>query len=408
MNSTIPPSGILQHQQLENQANQLCHIASQNLQHGNLNDAQSQLERALQLFPDHALSNALLGKVLHLQGKPDNARAAFDRAIAAMPVAWGPRFEKAQFLEEIGETRAAALAWRTGLQYMPEPQRNDPQISPLVQRAMAADKRDSDALYEHLRTATDALSHSESSASLRRFNHCLDITSGRRAFITARPIMVAFPELPAISFFDRADFAWAKDVEAHTDRILGELQEISRHDAEGFTPYVKTAAGNDAGQFGTLDRNDDWSAYFLWNQGLRNAEHCERCPETEAATALAPQIHIAKRAPAVFFSMLKPHTEIPPHNGATNARLTVHLPLIIPEHCALQVGDEIRQWKPGELMIFDDTIRHAAWNRSDQRRVVLIFDIWNPLLTPLEQQLVARTIESMVEYYQGANELGEL
>ena len=119
-------------------------------------------------------------------------------------------------------------------------------------------------------------------------------------------------------------------------------------------------------------------------------------------------VHVRARAPAVFFSELQPNTHIPPHHGATNTRLTVHLPLIVPDGCAFRVGDQTRPWVPGELFIFDDTILHEAWNRSDTRRVVLIFDIWHPMLTALERELVTRTVEGLVEFYDDAVELGEL
>ena len=38
--------------------------------------------------------------------------------------------------------------------------------------------------------------------------------------------------------------------------------------------------------------------------------------------------------------------------------------------------------KSARRLIFDDTIEHEARNDSDELRVVLIFDLWNPLLTP--------------------------
>ncbi|MBS0504324.1 MAG: aspartyl/asparaginyl beta-hydroxylase domain-containing protein, partial [Proteobacteria bacterium] len=37
----------------------------------------------------------------------------------------------------------------------------------------------------------------------------------------------------------------------------------------------------------------------------------------------------------------------------------------------------------------DDTIEHEAWNDSDKLRAVLIFDVWNPYITPLERDLVS-------------------
>ena len=60
-------------------------------------------------------------------------------------------------------------------------------------------------------------------------------------------------------------------------------------------------------------------------------------------------------------------------------------------------GGETRAWVEGEAFAFDDTIEHEAWNDSDALRAVLIFDVWNPHLTPLEQQLLAR-------YYAAADQ----
>lgn len=54
------------------------------------------------------------------------------------------------------------------------------------------------------------------------------------------------------------------------------------------------------------------------------------------------------------------------------------------------MGNEVREWEVGKLLVFDDTIEHEAWNDSDQDRVVLIFDIWRPELSEEERfQLTA-------------------
>ena len=89
-----------------------------------------------------------------------------------------------------------------------------------------------------------------------------------------------------------------------------------------------------------------------------------------------------------MFSLLKPQTRIPPHTGVSNARLVTHLPLIVPPACGFRVGNSIREWVPGKAWVFDDTIEHEAWNESDKLRVVLIFDIWHPHLTPAERAMV--------------------
>jgi aspartyl/asparaginyl beta-hydroxylase (cupin superfamily) len=77
----------------------------------------------------------------------------------------------------------------------------------------------------------------------------------------------------------------------------------------------------------------------------------------------------------------------------------VHLPLIIPPGCGFRVGATTREWVPGEAWVFDDTIEHEAWNDSDTPRAILIFDIWNPLLTAAERDMIQAANEVYVRYY---------
>ena len=89
-----------------------------------------------------------------------------------------------------------------------------------------------------------------------------------------------------------------------------------------------------------------------------------------------------------MFSALEARTHIPPHTGSTNVRLLAHLPLLLPGPARFRVGNETRKWRMGEAWVFDDTIEHEAWNDADALRVILIFDVWNPLLTEVERELV--------------------
>jgi aspartyl/asparaginyl beta-hydroxylase (cupin superfamily) len=118
----------------------------------------------------------------------------------------------------------------------------------------------------------------------------------------------------------------------------------------------------------------------------------------------APLCDVTARAPTIFFSILDASTTIPPHSGVTNTRLTVHLPLIVPPDCGFRVGSETREWIPGRAWVFDDTIEHEAWNRSDAPRAILIFDIWNPLLTAPERDVVRAATELVGTYYASTPE----
>ena len=77
------------------------------------------------------------------------------------------------------------------------------------------------------------------------------------------------------------------------------------------------------------------------------------------------------------------------------------MPLIVPGDCGLRVGNEIRAWREGKLLIFDDSFEHEAWNRSDRTRVVLLFEIWRPELT-IEERAALTLIFEAIDTYGGA------
>lgn len=383
----------------------LIQTAQLQLSKGDHASARALLEQALAKAPRLAMAHAYLARIHLANNDNDAALKSLDAAILHDPTAWGARLERAKLLEALGRHREAALNWTTALQSMPAEAAEMPSLRQLVAHAQQRVSENQRQLRDHLEAQVALLRQGESARDLDRYDHSLDILTGRRPFITAKPLMYPIPRLPAIPFFEREQFPWAAAVEAATPQITEELRALSLQDDAGFEPYVKTRPGLSAGQFSELESNADWSAYFLWKNGEKITEHYSRCPATVAALELAPTVHIRSHAPAALFSRLAPGTHIPPHNGATNSRLTVHLPLIVPDNCGFRVGDETRSWTPGELLIFDDTILHEAWNRSDSQRVVLIFDIWHPMLSMLERELVTATMEGMADYYGSATKL---
>ena len=76
------------------------------------------------------------------------------------------------------------------------------------------------------------------------------------------------------------------------------------------------------------------------------------------------------------YSRMAPGTEIEEHVGYTDDVLRLHIGLSCPaRNCAIQVGDQVRSWRNGEVLLFDDTIEHSAWNRADRDRVILLVDL---------------------------------
>ena len=46
----------------------------------------------------------------------------------------------------------------------------------------------------------------------------------------------------------------------------------------------------------------------------------------------------------------------------------------------IEVGGEKRGWRQGEVLLFDDSYEHEVWNLSKAARLVLIVDMWHPML----------------------------
>jgi aspartyl/asparaginyl beta-hydroxylase (cupin superfamily) len=244
------------------------------------------------------------------------------------------------------------------------------------------------ALEARLDAALGARLDAEPPEATERLRHCIEIGLGRRRIYTAQPLVLAYPYLPAIQFFDRAHFPWLAGLEAATPVIRAELEALLAEGGAGFAPYVAYPPGTPVNQWAGLNHNDAWAAQFLIQHGVNNIAIRDRCPQTAAVLDSLPQFDLPGRGPVAFFSLLKPHTHIPPHTGATNIRTIIHLPLIVPENCVFRVGNVTRPWVEGEAFAFDDTIEHEASNGSDSLRAVLIIDTWNPLLSALERELL--------------------
>lgn len=147
-------------------------------------------------------------------------------------------------------------------------------------------------------------------------------------------------------------------------------------------------------QWRSLNRNRDWTAIHLLQNGERVEANARHCPVTMKIVAGCDQPQVGGTSPNAMFSLLAPQTAIPPHVGVSNARLVCHLPLVVPPGCWFRVGEQRREWARGEAFVFDDTIEHEAMNPSDDLRVVLIFDVWNPELSPTERDGVAALVAS--------------
>jgi aspartate beta-hydroxylase len=361
--------------------------------------ARELLEQAASADPVAPAIPLSLSQAYRALGDSQREMAAIMRALTIDPYFFPALLAKAMLQERTGQTRAAAKTYTDVLTITPPDSEIAQEFQEPVRHAREVVRENAIALERHLDTKLAQIRARHKSEKLARFEECKDIAIGTKKAFTPQPSMLLVPGLPAIQFYDDDLFPWLSDLEAATDDIREELVAVMREDAREFRPYVSHPDGSPLNQWKELNRSPRWSTYFLWKDGVRLAEPCAKCPTTEAASRAAPVIDAENFGPTIMFSQLAPHTTIPPHSSSTNARLVIHLPLIVPEGCRFRVGNETREWREGKAWVFDDTIDHEAWNDSDEYRVILMIDIWNPFLSMAERELVSGLLNGINDYY---------
>jgi hypothetical protein len=317
--------------------------------------------------------------------------AAIDGALARNPRDIAALIAKADHLAEGGDMRAASAYYLQAVRLasaVPLPA----QLRAEVARAQAACDLVAAQLESGLRGRLSSQGLDDSDAP--RFRESLDILFGHRQPYFQQPQYYFFPGLPQIQFYERSAFPWLDRIEAATPAIREEMLAVMR-DPAALKPYVQDDPSRPRNEQAGMAGNPDWSAFYLWKDGAPVAGNAERCLRTLAALADVPFPRVSGRMPSILFSVLRSGAHIPAHNGFINSRLICHLPLVVPPGCTFRVGNETREWIEGKAWVFDDTMEHEAWNRSGETRVVLLFELWRPEITPAERRLICALFDAV-------------
>lgn len=339
----------------------------------------------------------LYGEAARLSGRLAAQERAADALLAGEPaqprgLAW-----KGHCREQDGDRRAAAAYYAAADRAMSALPALPPSLAALHAEVTAATERLNGQFGEAMDEGLieRGIDTNLCSAAFRR---SLAIMRGEASetMELQRPANYFYPGLPQRRFYERDEFDWAPAVESATDAIRAELMAALAEQGL-FSPYLTHLADRPRSSAALMD-DPAWSALHLFQNGEVSAELAERFPTTLAAMANVPLCRISVRAPSVMFSLLQPGARIDPHHGTINARLICHLPLVIPGPGALEVGGEARSWTEGELLIFDDSVQHSAWNDSDADRIVLIFDVWRPEVPESDRAAIAALFETVDAY----------
>jgi aspartyl/asparaginyl beta-hydroxylase (cupin superfamily) len=376
------------------------HIAALNalgkraFRYGDHATARLAFERLVQADQDDP--QTWINLALACQAQKDEAaeETAIHNALVADPSHMVALILRANLLERQGKSHQSASVYGAVAAVAPPVEQLEPGMRQAVEHAMQYVGQYQTRYGHFLDHFLEQQYLQNAGEDLSRFRESIDLMTGRKRRYDSQSMMYHYPGLVPQAFLPRVETPWLDAIEAGTDDVRDEFLQVLENDTD-FTPYLTYADDVPHNQFAELNNSPRWSAFHLLKDGVAVPDNTTRCPKTMALLGGAPQPDQPGRTPTAMFSLLKPQTRIPPHVGVSNARLVTHLPLIVPPGCGFRVGNETREWVPGEGWVFDDTIEHEAWNDSDKLRVILIFDIWHPHLSPAERRMITALTEGI-------------
>ena len=363
------------------------------LQRGDLGTARAAFEAATVAAGQDVRGWLLLAQTCAMQGDRATEERALDRALALEPRNILALLAKGERVQTRGDDRGAVSFFSMALQA--DPAGLPPVIIERLRHAAAAVEAAGGRFEAHLEQSLLTAGVAPEQRP-RRFAEALDIMAGRKEVQLQQPTSFFYPGLPQTCFYDPQDFDWVARFEAEVPAMRAEAERLLV-ECDAFHPYVEGDADRPNRGHALLG-DARWSAFDLWRGGQEVDENARRCPATMKVLRAAPMPRITGRSPMALFSQLRPRTHIPPHWGMLNTRLICHIPLIVPPHCRLRVGNDVRAVEAGKAMIFDDSIEHEAWNDSDETRVVLLFEIWRPELDAAERAALTAMFEAISAY----------
>jgi hypothetical protein len=362
----------------------LIDLADQAMARGDVRQAASFLELASQRGRD-ASTLLRLATVRRSMGDLSGAGQAAAAAVELSPRNFLMALLLGSLREASGAYHAAERAYRVACAYAPFDTAMQPAMAKQLERARHRVEAAEGWRKHLLEWQADGIFQALTPNEERRLRHFRgNILENLDAGPTAPPVFL-LPGIKPARYFDPAAFAGVAELEGQTAAIRDEFLALAGNAPQGIAARLTGlhAAENDAGRIG------NWSMIPLISNGAVVNEFAARCPETMrlAESLDLPQLGLI--SPSLYFSVLEPNSRIAPHTGITNARVILHLPLIVPPDCGFRVGGETRAWEVGKALVFDDMTLHEAWNDSDRIRVVLIADLWRPELSSLERRGIA-------------------
>ncbi len=187
-----------------------------------------------------------------------------------------------------------------------------------------------------------------------------------------------------IGYVNAGEHTWTEGVKKNSRAIQEEIASFLEEHPDKLKPYFNKTL---------VEGKKNWRAlsFKIWGWPIK--ENVKECPLTQKVMESIPGIV------SYSVSMLEPGVDIKKHRGDTNAIIRGHLGLLIPAGlplCGFECDGEQRAWKERELLLFNDSSKHRAWNHTDKRRIVLLFDVIRPEYIRKKRRVCATVLAALV------------
>ncbi|HEV2866288.1 MAG TPA: tetratricopeptide repeat protein, partial [Allosphingosinicella sp.] len=209
-------------------------------------------------------------QALELAGDLEAGLASLDRALAADAYFVPALFKKAELLETLARIPEAASLYRAIAAATPDKRALPEAARRALEHGLQLVRAEDERLAEALRAPLEQVFADHPGADFSRARAYAEHRTGRRKVYVQQPVNGHFPYLPAIEFFAREHFPWLAAVEAQTDAIRRELSSLIEERDSAFRPYVAFEASQPVNQWAELNHSRRWSAWFLWEDGVKN------------------------------------------------------------------------------------------------------------------------------------------
>ncbi len=176
-----------------------------------------------------------------------------------------------------------------------------------------------------------------SPAARARAERFISNRSRRTRHYHQEPSDFHYPGLPETEFHDREQFPGLPALEAGDRRHPRRVRRADRRrGGRDGALHPISRARSDAAVEGTQSQPRTGPRSICSRTASRSPPMPDTARKRSAAIAGTDQPQVPGASPNAMFSLLAPHTRIPPHTGVANTRLVCHLPLIVPPNCGFR------------------------------------------------------------------------